>query len=61
MKELSYCKKCGRTFLDYEEKDLPEHEINCTGQQWCPQHGYPLPCYKCGLESFVPGSVRFGE
>jgi len=17
--------------------------------KWCPQHGYPLPCYKCGL------------
>ena len=17
--------------------------------QWCPAHGYPLPCYKCGL------------
>ncbi|KKN73831.1 hypothetical protein LCGC14_0396330 [marine sediment metagenome] len=16
---------------------------------WCPQHGYPLPCYKCGM------------
>lgn len=17
--------------------------------KWCPQHGYPLPCYKCGM------------
>lgn len=17
--------------------------------KWCPQHGYPLPCFKCGL------------
>ena len=17
---------------------------------WCPQHGYPVPCYKCGYE-----------
>ena len=25
-------------------------------KQWCPQHGYPLPCNKCGLTAFVPGS-----
>jgi hypothetical protein len=23
--------------------------------KWCPQHGYPLPCDKCGLGLFEAG------
>ena len=23
--------------------------------KWCPQHGYPLPCDKCGLGQFELG------
>jgi len=23
--------------------------------QWCPQHGYPLPCDKCGLGQYELG------
>ena len=23
--------------------------------QWCPQHGYPLPCAKCGLGQYEAG------
>jgi len=22
--------------------------------KWCPQHGYPLPCYKCGMPLSEP-------
>ena len=22
--------------------------------KWCPQHGYPLPCYKCGMPLTSP-------
>ena len=21
-----------------------------TGGEWCIQHGYPIPCYKCGAK-----------
>jgi hypothetical protein len=59
--DLLFCKKCGQVFSVDEKDYLVRHEKDCSGKQWCPQHGYPLPCYKCGLESFVPGSVRFGE
>ena len=61
MTELAFCKKCGKVFLDSESNYLPEHESNCKGKQWCPTHGYPLPCAKCGLKSFVPGSVRLSD
>lgn len=38
---------------------IPESELNCNEIErggkmdnkelkWCPAHGYPLPCYKCG-------------
>ena len=23
--------------------------------KWCPQHGYPLPCNKCGLGQYEAG------
>lgn len=23
--------------------------MNAEDIKWCPQHGYPLPCYKCGM------------
>ena len=26
--------------------------------QWCPAHGYPLPCDKCGLEGIEPDGGR---
>jgi len=26
-----------------------------TVKIWCPQHGYPLPCDKCGLGLFEAG------
>ena len=24
--------------------------------KWCPQHGYPLPCAKCGLGLYEAGT-----
>uniref|UniRef100_A0A6M3JK07 Uncharacterized protein n=1 Tax=viral metagenome TaxID=1070528 RepID=A0A6M3JK07_9ZZZZ len=24
-------------------------------KEWCPQHGYPLPCAKCGLGEYAEG------
>ncbi len=31
--------------------------------KWCPQHGYPLPCDKCGLEDYdeVQTSLYFNN
>jgi len=23
--------------------------MEAKGIKWCPQHGYPLPCHKCGM------------
>jgi hypothetical protein len=56
-----FCTKCGRVFLEDELDELPDHIEECDGKQWCPAHGYPLPCDKCGLQAFVPGSVKFGD
>lgn len=28
--------------------DLKQKEID-RQKKWCPQHGYPVPCYKCGF------------
>jgi len=29
--------------------------------RWCPQHGYPLPCYKCGYDGSKFDSSKIGE
>ncbi len=29
--------------------------MNSLKADWCPQHGYPLPCAKCGLGEFERG------
>ena len=29
--------------------------------KWCPQHGYPLPCYKCGMPLSQPQQKEIYE
>lgn len=29
--------------------------------KWCPQHGYPLPCYKCGMPLTQPQQKEIYE
>ncbi len=29
--------------------------LEAKDSKWCPQHGYPLPCDKCGLGQYEAG------
>jgi hypothetical protein len=38
-------------FEKHSIKDFPNpaYKYESKETEWCPQHGYPLPCNKCGL------------
>jgi hypothetical protein len=45
------CGKCHSEYHGIKERiNMEAKEI-----KWCPQHGYPLPCDKCGLGLFEAG------
>jgi hypothetical protein len=35
--------------------NVPTIEVTVKETKWCPQHGYPIPCNKCGLGEYERG------